>query len=48
VYQFPEKGEAGVSVDPLGSVRIYVVTELKEPGKGVMVSASKEERKVAQ
>jgi hypothetical protein len=45
---WPEKQEAGVSIDSVGSVRIYVVTELKEPGNGVMVSASKEERKVAQ
>jgi hypothetical protein len=27
VYPFPEKGE-----DPVGSVEVYVVTELKEPG----------------
>jgi hypothetical protein len=30
------------------AVRVDVVTELKEPGNGVMVSASKEERKGAQ
>jgi hypothetical protein len=40
VYPFPEKGEAGASIDPIGSVRVYVVTELKEPGNGIMVSAS--------
>jgi hypothetical protein len=28
--------------------RIYVVTELKEPGNGVIVPAPKEERKGAQ
>jgi hypothetical protein len=48
VYPFPEKGEVGAYVDPLGSVRVYVVTELKEPGNGVMVSASKEEGKGTQ
>jgi hypothetical protein len=45
---FPEKGEAGASVDPIGSVQVYVMTELKEPGAGVMVPASKGERKVTQ
>jgi hypothetical protein len=44
VYPLPEKGEAGASIDPLGSFRVYMVAELKEPGNGVMVSASKEER----
>jgi hypothetical protein len=37
VDQFPEKGEDGASIDPIGSVRVYVVTELKEPGNDVMV-----------
>jgi hypothetical protein len=48
VYPFPEKGEAGASIDSVGNVRVYVVTELKEPGNVVMVSASKEEVKGAQ
>jgi hypothetical protein len=48
VDPFPEKGEAGAPVDPIGSVRVDVVTELKEPGNGVMVPASKEERKGTQ
>jgi hypothetical protein len=34
------KGEAGVIIDPVGSVRVDVVTELKEPGNGVMVLMS--------
>jgi hypothetical protein len=38
VYPFPEKGEAGASIDSVGSLRVDVVTELKEPGNGVMVS----------
>jgi hypothetical protein len=42
---FPEKGEAGASVDPGDSDRVHVVTELKEAGNGVMVPASEEERK---
>jgi hypothetical protein len=37
---FPEKGEAGVSVDPVSSIRLYVVSEMKETGGGVMVPAS--------
>jgi hypothetical protein len=37
VYPLPEKGEAGVSIDPLDSVRVYVVTELKEPGNTTKV-----------
>jgi hypothetical protein len=36
-------GVAGSGVEPIGSVRVYVVTELKEPGNGVMVPTSKEE-----
>jgi hypothetical protein len=48
VHPFPEKGEAGASIDSVGSVRVYVVTELKETGNGVMVSASKEEGKGTQ
>jgi hypothetical protein len=43
VYPFPEKGEAGASIDSVGSLRVDVVTKLKEMGNGVMVSASKEE-----
>jgi hypothetical protein len=42
------KGEAGASIDPVGSVRVYVMTELKEPGNAVMIPASKEERKGTQ
>jgi hypothetical protein len=41
VYPFPEKGEAGASIDSVGSLRVDVVTELKETENGVMVSASK-------
>jgi hypothetical protein len=41
------KWEAGVSVDPIVSVRVYVVMELKEPRNGVMVPASKERASVA-
>jgi hypothetical protein len=48
VDSFPEKGEAGVSVDPIGSIRVYVVTDLKKVGNGVMVPASKEDRKGTQ
>jgi hypothetical protein len=48
VYPFLEKGESGASIDSVGSVRVDVVTELKEPGNSVMVSASKEERKGTQ
>jgi hypothetical protein len=35
VYPFPEKGEAGASIDFVGSLRVDVVTELKEMGNGV-------------
>jgi hypothetical protein len=48
VDPFPEKGDDGMSIDPLGSVRVDVVTELKETGNGVMVLACKEERKGTQ
>jgi hypothetical protein len=48
VYLFPEKGEAAASIDSVGSLRVDVVTELKETGSGVMVSASKWEGKVTQ
>jgi hypothetical protein len=48
VYPFSEKHEARACIDPLGSVRVYVVTELKEPGNGVTVPAFKEERKGTQ
>jgi hypothetical protein len=41
-------GEAGTPVDPVDSVRDYMVTELKEKGNGVMVSAPKEEGKGTQ
>jgi hypothetical protein len=47
VYPFPEKGEAGASIDSVGSLRVDV-TELKETGNGVMVSAPKEEGKGTQ
>jgi hypothetical protein len=30
LYPFPEKGAADAFIDPVGSVRVYVVTELKE------------------
>jgi hypothetical protein len=43
-----EKGEAGASAYPVGSIQVYVVTELKETGNGVMVLASNEERKGTQ
>jgi hypothetical protein len=46
LYPNPEKGEAGASI--LGSFRVYVVTELKEPGNSVMFSASNEEMKGTQ
>jgi hypothetical protein len=39
VYPFPEKGEAGASIDSVGSVRVDVKV-LKETENGVMVSAS--------
>jgi hypothetical protein len=49
-------GELGTTLDVTSNrctlrrntVRVYVVTELKEPGNGVTVPASKEERKGAQ
>jgi hypothetical protein len=31
-YNVTEKGEAGASVDPVGSGRVYVVVEMKESG----------------
>jgi hypothetical protein len=48
VDPFPEKGEAGLSVDLIGSIQMYVVTELKETGSNVAVPAFKEERKDTQ
>jgi hypothetical protein len=48
VDPFPEKGAAGASVDPIGSIQAYVVTELKEQRNGVTVPVSKEERKGTQ
>jgi hypothetical protein len=48
VESITDKGEAGASVDPVGSVRVYVVSELKETGDGVTIPASKEEKKVVQ
>jgi hypothetical protein len=48
VDPFPEKGEAGVSIDPISSVSVYVVTKLKETRNGVVVPATKEERKGTQ
>jgi hypothetical protein len=48
VNPFPEKGEAGASIDSVGSVRVDVVTELKETGNGVMVSACRKEWKGTQ
>jgi hypothetical protein len=43
VDAFVEQTEASVSVDPLGSVRVYMVLELKEMRDGAMVPASKME-----
>jgi hypothetical protein len=48
MYPFLEKRKVGASIDSVGSVRVYVVTELKESGNGVMVPASKEEGKGTQ
>jgi hypothetical protein len=48
VNPFMEQLEAGESIGPVGSVRVYMVSELKEMGYGVMVCASKEERKGTQ
>jgi hypothetical protein len=45
VDPFTEKGKAGASVDPVGSVRVYVVLEPKETRDGVKVPASEEETK---
>jgi hypothetical protein len=36
-----EQTEASASVDPLGSVRVYMVLELKEMRDGTMVPVSK-------
>jgi hypothetical protein len=41
-----EKGEASASIDPVGSVGVYKVSELKDMGDSVLVPESKEERKV--
>jgi hypothetical protein len=43
-----EQTEASTSVDPLGSVRVYMVLELKETRDGAMVPASKKEGKGTQ
>jgi hypothetical protein len=43
VDAFPEQAEAGMPVDPLGSLRTYVVLELKEARNGVMVPAPEKE-----
>jgi hypothetical protein len=48
VDPFPEEGEAGLSVDLIGSIQMYVVTELKETGSNIVVPAFKEERKDTQ
>jgi hypothetical protein len=42
MYAFTEHTETGASVDLLGSVRVYMVLELKETRDGAMVSASKQ------
>jgi hypothetical protein len=41
----PKQGEAGVSVDLVGSGRLYVVLELEKSRDGVMVSTPEEEGK---
>jgi hypothetical protein len=43
VDAFPEQTEASMSVDPPGSLRTYVVLELKEGRNGAMVCASEKE-----
>jgi hypothetical protein len=48
VDAFTEETEASASVDPVGSVRVYVVFELKETRDGALIPASKKEGKGAQ
>jgi hypothetical protein len=43
-----EQTETSASVDPLGSIRVYMVLEQKETSGGAMVSASKKEEKSTQ
>jgi hypothetical protein len=42
---FTDQTEARASIDPVGSVRVYMVLELKETRDGVLISASKNEGK---
>jgi hypothetical protein len=48
VDAFTEQTEASSSVDPFGSVRVYMVLEPKEMRDGAMVPESKKEGKGTQ
>jgi hypothetical protein len=45
VDAFTEQTEAGTSVDPPGSIRAYVVLEVKEVRNGAMVPTPEKEGK---